>query len=216
MGTEIDIFKIILSSGPIAKLVLLVLLFGSVYSWALIFKKLKAFKKVNDANKEFLDLYNSSTTLSYIYDKTAAIGPSTFKLMFNSAYADYHKTSPSNQKVIIILERSMKQSIAEVNNALEHHLSILASIGSVSPYIGLFGTVWGIIASFQGLSMGGGNIEMIAPGIAEALVATALGILVAIPAVWFFNYFHSKITSMNANMDSFALDFLNKIELGEK
>ena len=95
---------------------------------------------------------------------------------------------------------------------MDIRVSTLASIGSISPFIGLFGTVWGIIDAFSGLSMGGGSIEAVAPGIAEALVATAVGLAAAIPAVWFFNIFNNRIARINSQMESFSQDFLNLIE----
>ena len=95
---------------------------------------------------------------------------------------------------------------------LKSYLNYLASIGSITPFIGLFGTVVGIINSFQGLSQGGGSLQAVAPGIAEALVATAIGLGAAIPAVWFFNQFNSRLSKINARMDEFSQDLLNLVE----
>ena len=95
---------------------------------------------------------------------------------------------------------------------MQSYLSLLASIGSISPFIGLFGTVWGIIDSFSGLASGSATLDVVAPGIAEALVATAVGLGAAIPAVWFFNYFNNRVDKINSEIKKFEQDFLNLIE----
>jgi biopolymer transport protein TolQ len=95
---------------------------------------------------------------------------------------------------------------------MDYRVSTLATIGAITPFVGLFGTVWGIIDAFSGLSTGGGSIEAVAPGIAEALVATAVGLAAAIPAVWFYNHFNNQITRINSQMESFSQEFLNLIE----
>jgi biopolymer transport protein TolQ len=109
------------------------------------------------------------------------------------------------------LERALKKGVVQSNEKLNKLLVILASIGSISPFVGLFGTVWGIINSFTGLSSGGGTIEAVAPGIAEALVATAVGLAAAIPAVWFYNIFNNRIQSLNNKMEAFGEDYINMI-----
>ena len=114
--------------------------------------------------------------------------------------------------MISLCNGRFKSYINRSNLKLERSLSTLASIGSITPFIGLFGTVWGIIDSFQGLSKGGGAIESVAPGIAEALVATAVGLGAAIPAVWFFNHFSSRVTEFNSEMESFGQELLNLTE----
>ena len=111
-----------------------------------------------------------------------------------------------------VLERGLKKGANETNEELGKLLSTLASIGSVSPFIGLFGTVWGIINAFAGLATGGGSIDAVAPGIAEALVTTAVGLAAAIPAVWFFNHFNSMNEKVNSEMESFGQDFINVVE----
>jgi biopolymer transport protein TolQ len=110
------------------------------------------------------------------------------------------------------LSRALKTGYNTANEKMDTRVSTLASIGSITPFIGLFGTVWGIIDAFSGLSQGGGSIEAVAPGIAEALVATAVGLAAAIPAVWFYNLFNNQISRINSQMESFSQDFLNLIE----
>jgi len=110
------------------------------------------------------------------------------------------------------IERGLKKGGIEVEVEVSNSMSTLASIGSISPFIGLFGTVWGIIDSFTGIAGGGATLDAVAPGIAEALVATAMGLVAAIPAVWFYNKFGSDADKIQSEMDSFSQEFLNVIE----
>jgi biopolymer transport protein TolQ len=110
------------------------------------------------------------------------------------------------------LLRSIQNGQIKVAENLQDNLSTLASIGSITPFVGLFGTVWGIIDSFKGLSQGGGSLEAVAPGIAEALVATAIGLAAAIPAVWFFNFYQAKLNKVQREMDQFEKDLINNIQ----
>ena len=110
------------------------------------------------------------------------------------------------------IERAMKKGANSSNIDLEDRLSTLASIGSVTPFVGLFGTVWGIINSFTGLAGGGATLDAVAPGIAEALVATAVGLAAAIPAVWFYNSFNTRVETLNTGIDSFEQELLNSVE----
>ena len=110
------------------------------------------------------------------------------------------------------LQRALNSAIHDHISALSDRLTMLASIGSVAPFIGLFGTVWGIINSFSGLSTGNSTLDAVAPGIAEALVATAVGLAAAIPAVWFFNIFQQQLDQISADLDSASEEFLNHVE----
>ncbi|MEI8346265.1 MAG: MotA/TolQ/ExbB proton channel family protein, partial [Pseudomonadota bacterium] len=153
------------------------------------------------------------------------LGFSPYRLMFHEGYNELSKirgSADSVSKDILLnhfqhfgmgaIERALKKGANESQKQLEQYLSMLASIGSISPFIGLFGTVWGIINAFRGLAGGGSTLDAVAPGIAEALVTTAIGIFAAIPAVWFYNYFVSINSRMNSDMDNFAQDFTNLVE----
>ena len=141
-------------------------------------------------------------------------------MMLDRGYKEISQIRKVKQKVgeaeglnmTTLIERSLRHGRNESNAILSDKLGLLASIGSISPFVGLFGTVWGIIESFRGLSSGGATIETVAPGIAEALVATAIGLFVAIPAVMFFNLLGQRVKSINGVMDSFEQDFLNFVE----
>lgn len=222
----LDIFEILLQSGIVVKLVLIALIGCSILSWAIIFQKKKSIKKVEQNNSEFHAFFKSSTNLVEIYEKSKAVESSTLSLMFKHGYEELSKIREKltsvgkegqlrdylNNHGVLALERSLKQGANDSADYLDQRLSTLATIGSISPFIGLFGTVWGIIDSFAGLASGGGSIEAVAPGIAEALVATAVGLAAAIPAVWAFNIFNNRISKLNSQMENFGQEFLNLIE----
>lgn len=225
MEANLDIFKIILHSGLVVKGVLLVLIGFSIFSWAIIFYKFKSIKRIEVDNNLFMNFFRSNGSLSDINSKVAECPNSTYANIFKDGYEELHKI---NEKVsnnsdtslkgyftehgTVSISRSMKKGFNRSNELMDHLLSPLASISSVAPFVGLFGTVWGIIDSFRGLSAGGGTIEAVAPGIAEALVATAVGLFAAIPANWFFNIFSNRINKINSQMESFEQDFVNLVE----
>jgi len=223
-STELDILKIIWSSGLVVKLVLLSLLVASVISWAIILKKKKMISDVNRHNLDFMDLYNSTDSLDIVREQCENMPFSPFKIMFLEGHSEYQKLAESFnfEKASIhqhlqkfglgYIERALKKGANQANYHLENFLSTLASIGSISPFVGLFGTVWGIIGSFKGLAGGGATLDAVAPGIAEALVATAVGLLAAIPAVWFYNHYLAENAKINGEMETFGQDFLNSVE----
>lgn len=226
MGTELNIAKIMLDAGLMVKMVLLLLICGSVISWAIIIKKRKQLKGIDHVNNGFLEIYNSTDKLKEIYLGAGEHPSSSYGRMYSDAYDELmkiaNKIGPDNVEEISVyynkagksaIERSLKKASNTVVEELDSMLSILASIGTVSPFIGLFGTVWGIIESFHGLASGGGaTIEAVAPGIAEALVATAVGLMVAIPAVWFFNFYSNLNNRQSIQMESYGQDVLNLLE----
>ena len=198
---------------------------ASIYSWAIIFKKRKLFKEVETNNEKFYEMYRTSENLKDVLLKSELLPFSPYKALFingydelvkiRDAYSGQHKSGLTfhfQNFGLGILERGLKKGVNETNAELGGLLSTLASIGSVAPFIGLFGTVWGIIDAFSGLASGGGSIDAVAPGIAEALVATAIGLAAAIPAVWFYNYFNNQSDKINSDMESFGQDFLNVVE----
>lgn len=223
-GSDLDILLIIWESGLVVKAVLISLILASIISWGIVWKKKSTISEMKKNNTKFLEVYQSSESIEDVSVKSDMLPFSPFKEMFKEGYGEFlkikkaHEGSQSSVKEhfrqfgVTGLERSLKKGVNSSNRYLDQHLSILASVGSISPFVGLFGTVWGIIDSFRGLAGGGGSIEAVAPGIAEALVATAVGLFAAIPAVWFFNQFNNKIGSMNNEMESFGQEFLNMIE----
>ena len=224
-GANLDIWQIIWQSGLIVKLVLLLLLIASVISWAIIIKKMKNIQEVDQNNLAFMDVFNSMEDLEQIRMQSSSLSTSLFKTIFEHGHDELNKIGGrlDGQDMNVIrqhfqffgigaLQRSLQIGININNNRLDSLLAILASIGSISPFVGLFGTVWGIIDSFKGLASGGSTLDAVAPGIAEALVATAVGLAAAIPAVWFYNYFSNKNGRISSEMENFKEEFLNVVE----
>ncbi|RLA62880.1 MAG: hypothetical protein DRQ88_10120 [Epsilonproteobacteria bacterium] len=218
---DLDIVKIILSSGPIVMGVLILLFFASIVSWAIIFKKIRNLKKIDKDNNEFLNAYYSCENLRDVQLKTEHLPNSPFKIMFSEGLSELDNLRTKFGKEIKdhvrdfgtnSLERALKKGANEANLKMGALIPTLASIGSISPFVGLFGTVWGIINSFTGIAQGGATLDAVAPGIAEALVATAVGLFAAIPAVWFFNKFSGETSKINIKMESFGEGFLNNVE----
>ena len=226
MEGGLDIFQILLESGIVVKLVLLLLIACSVLSWAIILQKRKTFKEVMEADEKFFEYFKSHQNLSEINEQALNHRDSSLGMMYIKGFSELSKISEKLSQTghtqglgiyfekngIEALSRSLNQGVNLATEKLDNRLSTLASIGSITPFIGLFGTVWGIIDSFAGLASGGGSIEAVAPGIAEALVATAVGLAAAIPAVWAFNVYNAKKESLLSHMENFGQDFLNLIE----
>ena len=224
-GAKLDIMNIIWQSGIVVKIVLGMLIASSVFSWAIILKKRKLYKEIEENNKQFFEIYQNTSHLKDIMIKSELLPFSPYKNLFVSGFQELSKMKEAytgqHQSGLAfhfqnfgmgVLERGLKKGANETNEELSKMLPTLASIGSVTPFVGLFGTVWGIIDAFAGLATGGGSIDAVAPGIAEALVATAVGLAAAIPAVWFYNHFNSVNDRFNSEMESFGQDFINLVE----
>ena len=221
----LNIWQILWESGLVVKFVLLLLIFSSVLSWTIIWQKYKELKAGTNANDKFSEFFKKSNSIVDINREANENHDSTMSLMFRRGFDELNKVSEKishagkgsiaqhfSDHSFQSLERALKVGYNTANEKMDLRVSLLATIGSITPFIGLFGTVWGIINAFAGLSSGGGSIEAVAPGIAEALVATAVGLAAAIPAVVFFNLFNNQITRINSQMESFSQDFLNLIE----
>lgn len=213
MNNGIDILQIILESGLVVKLVLLLLLFSSLYSWFLIFGKLSLLKDIRKSNKEFFESFRQIGTLKQLKDSSLTHIDSPMNLMLQEGLREHTRLTEVGgaRDSLENIERALKIGAQQAESQFETNMVTLASIGSTAPFVGLFGTVWGIINSFTGLSSGGATLETVAPGIAEALVATAVGLAAAIPAVLFFNKFNQEIGGIKGEMESFGDDFLNLI-----
>ncbi len=218
-------WSLIAQSGPIALLVLLVLLFFSIFSWTIIYSKVRAYRRVGQQSLEFYDLFRRSASLSEIHRSCENYPLSPLAGIFKRGYRELEHwiqakeegqaSGPSGQpfKGLAGLERTLYKAATAEMTSLEHSLNWLATTGSVAPFIGLFGTVIGIINAFQGLGQGGTTtIQAVAPGISEALVATAAGLFAAIPAVIAYNHFLSQLKVFGVEMDDFTVELLNLIE----
>lgn len=207
----------IFRASPVAKLVLLVLLIFSVVSWAIIIAKAISTKKAVRQSADFLQVFQRSTQLADLNAGSAAVGESPLAAIYLAAHEEVRaqtghasKARPLNLEAV---SRVMQSASITETTRLESSLSWLASTASASPFIGLFGTVVGIIIAFQGLSQAtSASIQVVAPGIADALIATAAGIAAAVPAVLAYNHFLNRIKALAAEMDSFSLRLLNLIE----
>jgi biopolymer transport protein TolQ len=208
------------------KFVMLLLLVFSLVSWTIIIMKHLAYKKALAETEFFLDLFWKSKNLTDAYKAAKEIPESpeasVFLLGFNELQK-INRSRVSKQKSQDTLEMqlasmdNLKRTLRKAENKelgqLGKYLSFLATTGSATPFIGLFGTVWGIMASFQDIGMrGSASLAVVAPGISEALVATAAGLAVAIPSVIFYNYYSNKLAEIENNMQGFSADFMNLVE----
>jgi biopolymer transport protein TolQ len=215
---QMGILDLVMASGLMAKLVLLSLVAVSIACWGIILSKWKTIKLAQQENARFLDLFWSGRNIEEIFVKTEEIEDSPVAMIFKSGVKElkkfpYSETQPLDELAIDNIARSLaRASNAEVTR-LEKQVSFLATTASAAPFVGLFGTVWGIMNSFQSIGVSGGaNLAVVAPGISEALVTTAAGIAAAVPAVIAYNYFANSIKRAAADMDAFAQDFLNILQ----
>jgi biopolymer transport protein TolQ len=219
-----SLLNMILDAGLMVKFVLLLLFIFSVVSWAIIFLKYRYYRKIKKDNELFNADYSRSTKLSDVLPAAKKYSFSTTAEVFRVGYAELTKINkPLNDSAqgsdeislssLDNLERSMNKACNTEMTKLESALGFLATTGSASPFIGLFGTVWGIMDTFKGIgARGSATLAIVAPGISEALIATAAGLAAAIPAVIFYNYFLTQSKNMVQEMDNFAAEFLNIVE----
>ncbi|MCI0336229.1 MAG: MotA/TolQ/ExbB proton channel family protein [Acidobacteria bacterium] len=205
-----SLLDLILRASPVAQVVLLVLFLFSIASWAIIFAKARATKRARQHSAQFLQIFERSKRWSELHTKAAALKESPLLAIFLAANDELQKQSRLNLDAV---QRVMQSAAISETTKLEQSLGWLASTASAAPFIGLFGTVVGIIIAFQGLSQAASaSIQAVAPGIAEALVATAAGIAAAVPAVLGYNHYLNRVKLLAAEMDSFSLRLLNFIE----
>ncbi len=215
-----SIGSMVLAAGPVAKTVLIILLIMSVISWAIIIFKYLSYRKIERAADGFMTSFTGVKTFTEAYEETRGVPHSYLKSIFDVGYktAMRRKTTGSEQDddrhvSLDTIERAMRKvTLVEVNR-LEDLLSFLASTGSASPFIGLFGTVWGIMSAFRSIGITeSASLAIVAPGISEALITTAMGLFAAIPAVLAYNYFERRIKVFMDDMDAFIIEMLNKFE----
>lgn len=208
--------NLIAQTGVVAKIVLLLLLFFSVFSWAIIYSKWRRFKAIRADADRFVRAFHKTHRLAEMNVMSENFGPHPLKAIFDAGYREVSAQvgNPGGPvKNPTALGRVLQVAAAQQLSLLERRLSWLATTGAVAPFIGLFGTVWGIMNAFLGLSSAGAaSLRAVGPGIAEALVATAAGLFVAIPAVIAYNQFLSSIREFGNMMDGFSLEFLNAAE----
>ena len=215
-GVQVNIADLIADTGLVARIVLGILLGFSVFSWAIIYGKWRRFKLLRSQEQQFLRAFRKARKLSEFSVFIENFPAHPLKAIFEAGYRelDAQTDNPGGGvKNITALTRALQIGSSQQLSELEQHMSWLATTGAVTPFIGLFGTVWGIMDAFLGLgSAGAASLRAVGPGIAEALVATAAGLFVAIPAVIAYNHFLSRIREFGTRMDNFSLEFLNAAE----
>ena len=207
---DISVLNLFIEAGLVVKLVMIILLIASLLTWIVIFERYNFFRDLKKTNSDFLKTFWTGDDLNKLYAKTENSKNVEFGVtnVFKNAFKEFNQLKLDrsiNEFDLESINRAMRVSITADEEVMSKHLSFLANVGSVSPYIGLLGTVWGIMTSFQGLSDATqATINAVAPGISEALVATALGLFAAIPAVLAFNKFTSELENISQSTVIFS------------
>ena len=231
---ELDIFHMVINASLMVQFVLLLLLFFSISSWAIIVIKFRYIRRAIRESGLFTDFFWRSRDLSAAFAKAKQLNGSPIARVFRIGYVELRKISQSGIPVSTVpsphsdgdlsssngqfsgtdnVKRSLRRSITTETTRMTELVPFLATTGNTAPFIGLFGTVWGIMDSFHSIGLkGSANLAVVAPGISEALIATAAGLAVAIPAVIAFNFFMQKVRIIESELQSFSADFLNIIE----
>jgi biopolymer transport protein TolQ len=218
-----SLLGMILDAGLMVKFVLLILLVLSIISWTIIFIKFRYYRKIRIENEAFDSDYKRSNKLSELLPAAKKYSCSTTAEVFRVGYTELTKVNKLSKDTarteeislssLDNVQRALNRASSTEMTKLESALGFLATTGSASPFIGLFGTVWGIMETFKAIgARGSATLAVVAPGISEALIATAAGLAAAIPAVIFYNYFLNKSRTMVQEMDNFADEFLNIVE----
>jgi len=210
-NTDFSIIQLFIRADFIIKSVILLLIAASVYSWAIIFQKIKLFKKINISSEEFEEKFWKSKSAENFYNNLPANPEDPMASIFKSSMQVMLKSktkSNLSERMSNMLEANIEKQMAKI----EKSYTFLATVGSTAPFIGLFGTVWGIMNSFQSIAISRNtSLAIVAPGIAEALFATALGLLAAIPAVVAYNKFNSDSKKYSRRLENFSKRFLSII-----
>lgn len=214
MESDLSIASLIMGASLLVKFVMLVLLLASVASWTIIFMKRRLLKQAQKDAKSFEDRFWSVDDLSTLYDSVSKQHkePEGMSKIFESGFKEFARLKKKGgiepDSILDGCQRAMRIALTREIDSLEDRLPFLATVGSVSPYIGLFGTVWGIMNSFQALgNVSQATLAMVAPGISEALIATAMGLFAAIPAVIGFNRYSTDIDRLYSQYDIFLEEF---------
>tara|TARA_S200000501_G_scaffold290606_1_gene275650 strand:+ start:117 stop:791 length:675 start_codon:yes stop_codon:yes gene_type:complete len=213
LGSSVDfsLISLFLRADIVVKSVIIILIAASIYSWAIIIDKFKLFKKINESTLEFEEKFWKSKSAESFYNNLPVSKEDPMSNVFRKTMQIVLKSRSRtnlNEKLSGLLESNIETEV----NSLEKNFSFLATVGSTAPFIGLFGTVWGIMNSFQSIAVSRNtSLAIVAPGIAEALFATALGLLAAIPAVIAYNRFNSDSKKYSQRLENFAKRFLSII-----
>ena len=219
-GKELDLFQLVLSSGGVVLFVLFLLIVFFVVTTFVIGYKIYQLGAATSETDVFLDNFYKSKRLEEVYERAKQLRRSPVAAMFRAGFLEQKRLSKqagdagtSDEGGLENIERALRRSSIAEMTVLESLTPFLATVGSSAPFVGLFGTVWGIMDSFRNIgAKGSANLATVAPGIAEALIATAIGLVAAIPAVMAYNYFARRIKVLTNEMDTFHNDFLNLVK----
>ena len=221
MLKSVDIIQMVFNAGFMVQFVLLTLLFFSVTSWAIMIIKYRYIRKALSESLAFTEFFWKKRDFSDAFAYTKKLRASPVARVFRAGYVEFKRFNTSETRdahdfeipAVTSIERTLQRSVSAEVSKLNQLVPFLATTGNTTPFIGLFGTVWGIMNSFHGIGeRGSASLAVVAPGISEALVATAAGLAAAIPAVVAYNYFTQKIRIVDAEMRNFSADFLNIVE----
>jgi biopolymer transport protein TolQ len=226
-----SVITLIADSTVVAKIVLVILALFSIISWGIVLYKAWTYRRAQRHTVQFLDVFRRSNKFSEVQAVCRSLADSPLVGLFQAGYAELtgqlrqsapevsngpNPRAPADRptlKSLSAVDRALMRASSVEVNKLEHWVPFLATTASISPFIGLFGTVWGILIAFEDIGRTGStNLNVVAPGIAEALVTTAFGLAAAIPAVLFYNYYSQRVRLIAADMDDFSMEFLNIAE----
>lgn len=212
-STDFSIIQLFLRADFVVKSVIIILIAASIYSWALIFEKQRLFKKIEKSTNNFEEKFWKSKSAENFYNNLSNTNKDPLTNIFQSAMVELIKTKSKSSSVQTArVSRVLEISVDKEINLIEKHFTFLATVGSTAPFIGLFGTVWGIMNSFQSIAISRNtSLAIVAPGIAEALFATALGLLAAVPAVVAYNKFNSDSKKYTGRIENFSKRFISII-----
>ena len=221
-GSSTSLLSMVLNSGPVVAFVLLVLVACSVGCWAVVFFKFIVLRKATKESTIFINTFWESNTFQQVEQATKELSQSPLAVIFRAGYGEWSRgrgksgAGASGDDLTVSaggierVERSLRQAAENETARLQRSLIFLATVASAAPFVGLFGTVWGIMEAFRNIgNVGSANLAVVAPGISEALIATAAGLAAAIPAVVAYNYFNNSIRVLSTEMEGFVSEFLN-------
>lgn len=230
------VFEMVAEMGFFAKIVLIILLFLSVVSWAITFNKIWLFRKVDSETQKFLSVFRRRKSIAEVYRSCVSLRSTPLSRMLEAGYKELEELSKrernpnpgsylplesesrlgTEKEKLDVIRMTLERIGSEEITRLEKAIVFLATTGNISPFFGLLGTVWGIVDAFASIGVrGSASLAVVAPGIAEALIATIVGLAVAIPAVMAYNFFNNKLKIISTQVDNFALEFLAAVEKEE-
>ncbi len=215
MSTDLSLVELVTNASILVQVVMAILVIASIVSWAMILRKRIEIGRARKAARNFEETFWSGSDLVSMFNQLNTLKTETVGMerIFQAGFREFARTRKSSRRadpnrLLQGADRAMRVALTREQDRLDNHLSFLATVGSTSPYVGLFGTVWGIMISFQALaSVNQATIAMVAPGISEALIATAMGLFAAIPAVVAYNRFSNQVDRLTLRYDNFKEEF---------